>query len=936
MNRPPVAGHALAPLQQLRPCDMKEVPLGVPISRLAPEVQGLLLCRVNGEWLARESWASETREGDVIEWHELPQDRDLLRVALSIAAIAILGPYGFGLQGAALIAANLAAQVAINALLPPVGPEQAARPQQTGSAFSTSISGNEARIDQPIWKICGQREINPPFAAQPYFEYRPRAGDSDADPDLDNDQYFLALFAVGIGNHNVVAKIGNTPISRFADVVRATYLPPGTLPTEVEANVTSAVEVSSPQTLESGRYVGGYAACSPRRTCSAIGVDVSAVRGLGKTGALTVTWRVEYREINDFGQVLGNWQTLANETRTAFTATPQRWSDRYELPTAARVEVRLVRTDVQDKDPAALHELAWIGLRAYLAEPALLNADTAHFEVVMRATSQLSQSASRDLRLIVQGYCRPLLADLTWGPEEHTRNWVWWCLDLLTSPTWGMDKADDRIDLQSFYDLGVQADARQDRFDFVFDSTMSGWDAAQLIARCGRSRVFRRNGVISIARDELADVPVTAFTPRNCQPGISISEPLRQRRSPDGVIVEYLDHRTGDWTEVPCPIPGVELTDMAYPVIMRMEGIIGAKHAEREGRYEAARMLYRNRTASFTTEMQGMLPAYMSPVAVVPDLIGYAQSGDVVEFDTGTLIMGLSEEPDWDAGDLYISFIRDDGTLSDPIRVTPGPSSYDVTLASLPDFTVVVDDGTRERPKFLLGPLEGSRELVKVQSITDGGLTEDGAQLFDIVGSVDDERVHTADNDLLPGPGEIQDPVGLPDDSSGIDTGGGQLVVPRILDAIAYSITSNTGYTSDLRVSVTFGPTGLLTFDGASDDPPIYSYGGTYAGEPTGQWNLYGEIEPTLAAGFEVRATLVSAQNGDGPTIFTGTLGSWETLDTARTWELTSEFNSPSSIRQAVRILFFEIRDVATSTVLDSATIDLRCFFDAGLGGGGA
>ena len=38
--------------------------------------------------------------------------------------------------------------------------------------------------------------------------------------------------------------------------------------------------------------------------------------------------------------------------------------------------------------------------------------------------------------------------------------------------------------------------------------------------------------------------------------------------------------------------------------------------------YEAARMLYRNRTVSLTTEMQGMLPAYMSPVAVVPDLVG--------------------------------------------------------------------------------------------------------------------------------------------------------------------------------------------------------------------------------------------------------------------------------------------------------------------------
>jgi len=920
VNLQPVSGFAPVPLQQIKATDMVAVPVGVPISSLAPKTSGILVCRVNGEWLLRESWESLTQPGDVIEWHDVPQDRDTLRGVLQIA-VAIAGSFIGGIPGFLFA---LAGSTAINLLLPPSAPEAIPRPQATGDAFSTSVVGNEARLDQPIWKICGQREITPPYASQPYFEYRPRAGDSDADPDLDNDQYFLALFAVGIGNHDVVAKIGNTPITRFADVVRATYLPPGTLPTEVLANATTAVEVSS-ATLESGRFVGGYAACAARRTCTAIGVDVSAVRGLGKTAALTVTWRVEYREINDFGQVLGPWTTLANETRTAFTATPQRWSDKYTLPSPARVEVRLVRTDVQDTDPSALHEIAWIGLRAYLAEPARLNPDTAHFEVVMRASSQLSQSASRDLRLICKAYCRTLAADLTWNAEEHTRNWVWWVLDLLTSSTWGMDKPDSRIDLQSFYDLAVQADARQDRFDYVFDSTVNGWDAAQLIARAGRSRIFRRNGLISIARDEFVDAPVTAFTPRNCQPGISISERLRSRNAPDGIIVEYQDHRTNEWTEIHCPMPGVELSDMANPVHKRLEGIVGAKHAEREGLYEAADLAYRTRVASWTTEMQGMLPAYMSPVALVPDQVGYAQSGDVVEYDSGSLVMGLSEVPNWDAGDLYITFIKDDGLLTDPQRVTPGPTEYDVTLSTAPGFTLVLDDGTRERPKFLLGPLLGSRELVKVQSITDGG-DADGAQLFSITGVIDDERVHLADNALLPGPGEIQDPVGLPDDSGGVDTGGGTLVVPRILDASVYDVTDSTVYTGDLRASITFGPTGLLSYATLNSSlflPPT----------PVGEWNLYGEIEPTLAALYEVRATVLTAVDGDGPTTFTGTVGSWIALNTTPVWELISEYNSPSAIRQAVRIIFFEIRETATGLVQDSATIDMGCFLDAPTGG---
>lgn len=906
MNLQPVSGFAPVPLAQLKACDMVAVPIGVPISTLAPKSGGILVCRVNGEWLLRESWESLTQPGDVIEWHDVPQDRDTLRGVLTIAAIVALGPIGLGLTGTTLAIATFAATTAINLLLPPVGPEIAARPQATGEAFSTSVAGNEARLDQPIWKICGHREITPPYACQPYFEYRPRVGDSDADPDLDNDQYFLALFAVGIGNHDVVAKIGNTPITRFADVVRATYLPPGTQPTEVLANVTTAVEVSS-ATLEPGRFVGGYAACAAQRTCSAIGIDVSAVRGLGKEAALTVSWRVDYREINDFGQVLGPWTTLANESRTAFTSTPQRWSEKYTLPSAARVEVRLVRTDSQDTDPSALHEIAWIGLRAYLSEAAPLNQDTAHFEVVMRATSQLSQAASRDLRLICQAYCRTLASNLTWNAEVHTRNWVWWVLDLLTSATWGMGKPDSRLDLQSFYDLAVQADARQDRFDYVFDSTLNGWDAAQLIARAGRSRIFRRNGLISIARDEFVDAPVTAFTPRNCQPGISISERLRSRNAPDGIIVEYQDHRTNEWTEIPCPMPGVELSDMSNPIHKRLDGIVGATHAEREGLYEAADMAYRPRVASWATEMQGMLPAYMSPVALVPDQVGYAQSGDVVQYDSVSLVMGLSEVPDWDAGDLYITFIKDDGLLTDPQRVTPGPTQYDVTLSISPTFTLVLDDGTRERPKFLLGPVSGSRELVKVQAINDGG-DADGAQLFALTGVIDDERVHTADNALLPGPGEVQDPVGLPTDSGESGSGEGeQLLVVQISDQSiigrALSATAIARYTlKNNGQAETF-------YDGDTS--------GSATANPAGQWLQANPIELIYTELYECRFTLLS---GD---ITNGTLDTWLGLGTDRFFDKIDGTQVPAVVR-------VEIRDVATSVIQDTATITLTAFKDTG------
>lgn len=909
--RPPVVGVARSPLMPIGPADLRRVETGIAIADTAPAHHGTLVCRVNGDWLSRESWQSLTRPGDVIEWHELPQDRDTLRSVLSIAALFI--PQLFPALGAWATAAVVGAQMAINALLPVEQVRGQNRPGQTGDSFSTNLSGNEARLDQPIWKVCGRREITPPFACQPYLEYLPKEGAED--PDLDREQYYYALIAVSVGEDDLAAvKIGNTPMSRFSDVLIAEYLPPGVQPSTVLPNVSTAQEVSS-QVLESGIYVGGFAACAARRNAQAIGIDVVATRGLGKTGALTVSWRVEWRPINDFGQALGAWAILGTESRTAFTSTPQRWSTRYELGTPARVEIRIVRTDEQDTSPSALHEIAWTGLRAYLAEPAPLNPHTAHFEIVLRASSQLSNGASRDVRLIVEAHARSLDANLDWVAAAHTRNPAWWALDLVTSTTWGLNRPDDRVDLQSFYDLAQTCEQRQDRFDWTFDSTLGGWSALQLIARAARARCFRRgvNGVISIARDELADVPVTIFSPRNCMPGsMKVAEVLRTRRSPDGVVIEYQDHRTWEWTPIECPVPGIDLSDMQNPVIKRLPGVTGAKHAEREGLYEAANLLYRTRTAQWSTEMQGLLPAYMSPVGVAFDTPDYATAGDVAFWDADTLVMGLTEPPDWSRAPLFLTLLRDDGTATTAVEVLPGPTARDVILPAAPDFELVLDDGTRERPKYVLG----ATDLVKLTAIEDGGTTEDDAQLYQHSGLIDDERVHTADVHLLPGPGEIQDPVGNPDD----DAGGGTVLQPKLTARTLNSAyLSGVGSVSD-PVSVEFelGIDGRLRYSIANG-----SGNGTGTFTVANEWMQFGDIEPAVAALYEARFTLLSEFDLGSVAAFTGdAFDAWHGLGTARSFQYAAATASDIAeyCRAVVRV---EIREIASGITQASEPIEI-------------
>lgn len=922
----PVVAVSRSPLALLRPQDVRAAPVGATLWELMPDDAAPLLCSVAGVegYILREQWHYRVQPGDVVVFHvDPPQGRDGLRIGL-LLAVAVAAAFTGGAAGMAYfgltagqaslaaIAISIGGGLLVNMLLPPTSPAQAgAQQQQPGAVYSTSLQGNQAALDAPIWKICGRRKLTPPFAAEPYLEFIDNDGN-----DLDNQQYYYAVFAVGVGNHDIEqVLIGGTPIDHFADVLVSAYLPPGTPPSTALANVNTSGVVSG-QILESGIYVGGFAACRPKRTCAAIGIDIVATRGLGKGGgALTVAWRVETRAIDDFGAAAGAWSVLGTGTKTASTNTPQRWSQKFTLATAARVEVRVVRTDVKDADSTALHEIAWGGLRAYLAEAAPLNANTAHYEVVLRASDQLSQLSQRDIALIARAQARSWSSGGGWAAEAFTRTPAWWLLDMATSSVWGLGLPDARIDLPSFAALAATNDARQDRFDYVFDAATDAWSAMQLIARAGRARVFRRNGVLSIARDEAATLGVTAFTSRNTLPGsMVVTESLPTQEMPDGFIVDYVDNRTWLPTPVECPCPGV--VSMVNPVHKTLHGITGATHARREGLYEAANLAYRRRVATCKVEMQGTLPAFMSPVRWQPDIPRYGQTGDVCAWDVATLVMGLSEPVTWGADPLYLTLIRDDGSLTLPVAVLPGPTANDITLPAAPDFALVLDDGTRERPKYLLGTTTGD-ELVKILAIRDGGTDEEGAQLYEIEAVIDDPRVHAADNAWLPGPGDVQDPIdGTGDGDGGGDGGGGSLILVNLTD---HTCNADAGvFPGNPKVTFTLRNDGTAAWDDG-----VVTY------ELANEWMQFGAVETSVAGLYEVRLTLLhdsgnidNTGNPGSGSVTGASISAWLTLGTTRAWSLQYFYGAANG--SAWAIYKVEIRESASGIVQASRRLDMQ------------
>lgn len=886
--------------------------IGTPLWELAPATQSPLMLRVNGQWLMRSHWWRPVLPGDVIEWHVIAMggggSRTLLQIILAVASA-----YVGGLPGLVL---NLVGNALINALIPIQQPTQGTT-QSPGSVYTVATSANQARLNQPIPVLYGRNLTYPDYAGQPYAEY------------ANNDQFFYAVYTIGQGSYNIERlQIDDTPINHFQDV---TYevLPPGVQPTIARANVVTAPEVAG-QDMKSGLRIGGFAACGPKSLCSAIGIDIVFQKGLGLAndagviGNLSATVQIDARNIDDFGVATGAWYSLGTETITRATSTPQRVTFSYTLPggyvqpfaggfrfvvgPGARIEVRVTRTDVRNDNIRALHDMAWGGLRAYLTAAAPLCATATHLAVRIRASEQLSGLSQRKIGIISRRKLRTWAANV-WGPEIETRNPFWARLDKLTNTTYGDGLADSRIDLQTHADLAAVADARQDRLDIVFDSKVTSIDADRTMLMVCRSVPFQRAGVMTVARDSLQTLPVTAYTSRDIVPGsMTINYSLATELTADAVIVEYFDNRSWDWREVLCKAPGV--TTPVNAVRQRIMGITGAKHAEREGLYMAAQNVYRRKFPKWTTEMQGLLPAYGSPVMFAPALPGWGQAGDVAFWNSNTLVMGLTEPAVFTAGvNHFISIVRDDGSVTPAIAVTPGPTEYDVVLASAPlmadnvtVFPLVLDDANRERSKFVFGASGQHRIMVRVLGIRKNGKTKEGAQLVEMSSVADDVRVHTVDNALLPGPGVIQDPV---DSIPGGDTGGGSLTLVNLTDRNYTTATSSTNCT----FTITFAPNGSvnIVLNGTNGSNTF----------PAGEWMQYGVIEATTAALYEVRLTA-----RDGGALSSGTAGVWLGLGVSRAFAAVALNPGGTGEIPNVRDLdwLIEVREIASTLVQDSAT----------------
>lgn len=735
------------------------------ISALAPKGNRPVICAVNGRWQPRAAWGRRLRDGDVVAFVVLPQGggggSNPLRLVLSLAisfwapwaagqllgtntvasALSAIGMSSQTFVGIASGAISLVANGIVNALIPapkPPSGHQSAGLATPSPTYSLSAQGNSARLGQPIPVLYGRHMIYPDFGAMPYAEF---AG---------NEQFLYQLLVLGQGEYDIEAiRIEDTPVSSFEEI---TYeiIPPGGQVTLFPSRVVTSVEVAGQEALTS-TTLGPFVASAAGDLCDTLGVDVVMPKGLyyanddGGLTAIAAAWKVEARAIDDLGAPVGGWFVLGTQSKTAATTTPIRLSFRYGVP-LGRYEVRFTRTNTKETDSRYGHDLNWSGLRAYLPGQQMYGNVTL-VAMRMRSSNNLSGQASRKVNMIVTRKLQTWTSGVGWSvAATPTRSIAWAIADMLRA-TYGGELPDGRVDLDGLAALDTAWAARGDTFDAVFDSQGTVMESVGLAARAGRAIPYQQGGLVYVVRDEAASLPVALFSQRNIvRNSVKLDYIMPSDETADAVDVTYFD--SAIWAErtVRAALPGAPPGQKPY--LMKIFGATNRDQAWREGMYAAACNRYRRRFVTFSTEMEGLIPAPGDLIAVQHDTPRWGQSGEIVAWDAATLTATLSDPLDWSAaGPHSLAFRTRRGGVCGPFSASPGADAHHVllldwVLGSDPD----PDTGPEwERAHYAFGPT--GAQYIRCRVL---GLRPRSSEIVEVSAVVESDYVHTADTGSAP------------------------------------------------------------------------------------------------------------------------------------------------------------------------------------------
>lgn len=545
---------------------------------------------------------------------------------------------------------------------------------QASPTYSINASGNQARLYQPEPEGFGRMKIVPDFVANTWTQY------------IDNDQIGYFVYGLGRGKYATESlQFGETVFWRDGAMVEGTgydildlqFVEPGQAVTIFPDNVETSDEVSGqelfgPNDAQYDGAIGPYITNSAGTETDKLLYDFVFQRGIGTyddRGNLqyySVSWDIEYRRIDDFGQPLSDWVMLEHCSFGGATLTPQRLTKTYSVA-KGRYETRVRRTSNTPGNGRTMDSLVWVALRAML--PGTYSYPISCVAFSIRATNALTQSASRQFSVIATRKL-PLYdrETKTWSAEVPTRSWAA-AICHVCKCKWGGQITDANIDLDTLWAIDERLQQKNQFYDSYVDGANLVWNL--ICEMCQSQCVIPRliGPILSFVEDGPDRPPSFALTPRNIvRDSFSVTYVTWSDETPDDVNVEYLDAAYGfQQRDVTATLPESESRE---PANLSILGITDRAHAHRVAVAYAAHNRWQRVIVECQVEALGRIINRGDVCTVAHPRFKNTSSGAVAGWNKDRLeiflIPDMARKPDFlqdgDA-DLYLALTRQDGSI---------------------------------------------------------------------------------------------------------------------------------------------------------------------------------------------------------------------------------------------------------------------------------
>lgn len=603
------------------------------------------------------------KAGTTITIRMRPAGGGALRSVLSIAimaataifaawALPVLGPVGTALASAAI---GIGANYLLSSLFQ-------RDDKKIEDKYTIAGTRNQASPWGPVPQVYGQHRVFPNYWAFPFTRI------------IGNEQYLVALFVVGEGQHSLEQlRIGETGIEAYKDVTTEIKYGLGTdTPIEIYDEVTfeDAVGVEL-------AFADGFSIRTTARNIDAISVDIYFPGGLFWTDAdgdlrnMSAACEVQYRRKGENGAPDGWWVFVAaiyveEATKEAF------WrSHRWEVDGGpGTFDVQIRRANLESEDANTTDTMQWTVVRGMRYQhPVNYPRPLCLIAAQIKASKQLSGTI--DTFNVVAASHIPDWNGSAWVTRT-TNNPASIYRHVLQGHATALARADGEVDLGALAEWHGWCDSKGLTYQRVHDFDASVRDVLQQVAAAGRatpSQPVLGGGKWSVVIDRIQTVLRAHISPRNAS---GFSGEVGYQKLPDAYRVKFLN-RNKFWSadEIIVNRPGLVGEPELYEEI-EMPGQTASWIAAREARRRFLMQQYRYETWYATQDFEHLVAPRGSLVRLsYPVLASTMRAARVTAINTiypsggPKRMVRIDERVTMEAGtDYVVRFRLADGTSS--------------------------------------------------------------------------------------------------------------------------------------------------------------------------------------------------------------------------------------------------------------------------------